>query len=85
MILDHLARIVDLLLVLGPFFIWLWRWTRTFDTTVKMTKQVTDTHLPFIYHSQHVHDIALKIEPVEHPNIGLTNGGGAAPLVAQKP
>ena len=74
--LDHLGKIADILVVVGPFFIWFWRWTKRLDTTIGLTKQVATTHLPFIYIRLKVHDEALSLESPLPPNIGLINGNG---------
>lgn len=77
---EHLGRIADVAAIVVPFFLWLLRWTKRIDTTVKMTQQITTVHLPYIYHRQWAHDIALDIVPIEHPNIGLVNGSVAQKL-----
>lgn len=74
---EHIEHVGEVAAVVVPFFLWLLRWTRRIDTTVRLTDQVTTVHLPHVYRRQFEHDIALNIVPVEHPNIGLTNGSAA--------
>jgi hypothetical protein len=71
---DHFDHIVDLLLLAVPAAIWFWRWTRSLETTVGLTRQTTTKHLPFIYGRLGVHDDALHLPTPEHPPLGLVNG-----------
>lgn len=73
---DHLGRIADVLLVVGPCMVWFYRWTRKLDTTVGLTRQVAKVHLPFIYERLQVHDEAIGVHSPLPPNIGLINGDG---------
>jgi hypothetical protein len=72
---DHFDRIADLVIVLGPMFLWFVRWTRRLDGSVKVAKDVTTNHLPFVYRRLRAHDGALGLETPEHPNIILVPNG----------
>jgi hypothetical protein len=74
---EHLGRIGDILLVVGPFMVWIIRWARRIEQTFAVTKDITRTHLPFIYTQLRFHDNLLHRESPEHPNIPLIINGDA--------
>lgn len=72
--LEHVSRIADLLLVLGPLLLWGRKWANRIEATYQSARDVTLTHLPFIYARLHTHATSLGIDPVDHPNILQVNG-----------
>jgi hypothetical protein len=74
--LDHLANIADVLVVVGPFSLWLYHTVRKLDNTVVLTKQIATKHLPFVYERLKEHDALLLLDSPLPPNIGIVNGSG---------
>lgn len=72
---DHLERISDVALVVGPVAYFFIRWARRIDTMFGATKDVSKVHLPFIYKRLRAHDLALNLEPPDHPNIVFVANG----------
>lgn len=73
-IYNHLDRIGDLIVVVGPIFLWARRWLRRIENSTGFTKTVAETHLPHVYSRLRRSDDALQLPVIEHPSIVYVNG-----------
>jgi hypothetical protein len=74
---QHLNRIADTLVVIGPLVLFGYRWIRRISLDAGFTRTVAKTHLPHIYGRLHA------LDGEEHPSIVYINGGGTSERVAR--
>ena len=74
---EHIGRIADILVVVGPAAWWVVRWLRRIALDTYFVRDVAKTHLPNIYTRLH------RVDGEEHPSIVYVNGL-AAPGAGQR-
>jgi hypothetical protein len=72
---SHLDRILDLIVVLGPIVLYIYKRLRQVEATIQATREVNEDHLPYIYQRLHHHDTCLNLDSPDHPSISRIPNG----------
>lgn len=73
-ITEHIGRITDILVVVGPVMAGVYRMVRRVENAMAFTKTVAHEHLPHIYGRLRRSDEALGLVVPDHPDIVFVNG-----------